>query len=986
MSARAVARRARIAVRHAALPSWISQATTTAASSSSALPSTSRSYGSSVTARQQFQDSAANVHDEAPQHRDASSKDAPSSPVPAQTTANDGQSAGESAASDSSVRQAGPSEHVLATAAPQQSNHAAASVAEDVFKIRAPAASIVGGATPRPVERAQFKSSDLRLGVKMESSLLQARETTRAKQEKQNKRGPAESGQSRNQGPSTGGSRAPAVRPNDSEVTTRIRSAIIAEDWKAAEAAVLPTDSASLDQVSLLNSPNLDLRLVPKEKSSLLDLFTEAVDKQQPCLNALIVLTNHALRTCDTTASSADQLIRWVQLVLRLDPTLDLTSFALQFGDIRKQGPHLGLDFQLAKSLVLCLLSSAARLSRSSKGEEARTLAKREAEFVMSLARGQARLRRSSLHQQALWSLIMNTSKSWPKEEALKEAVTRTKELLPVLDAVWGLDGEEPGSEMVRDEEHSTAAHAPPLEEASNVQIQGAPVRNALARRFGALVETKSWNAVDDLGKGARRAIEMGFLTHHTGDRGTSNADWTDTTSAIQIRSLLQLKRPQEAAMAWDTHVRASGGDRPSALVWSGLLSGYLTMGNWEAMRATWDSMKGQERDSHGLTTMISGLFRARLVDEALGLFDQYRRSSLCVIATYNAVLHGLATHGQISTADLLFNDMLAGPEHLRPNQGSFNTLLRANARRQDLRSVSKTLEQMDAAGVAPDVVTFTTILDGLLRAGHPNATKDVMNIIKETGVELNAQLVTALIRCTLFDQTPITAQSEGLDVLGSRDENASGHLPRAREALLMLLDMERHGPAPTGITYTAIMSGLGKMQLADFARCMKTFPATFAKSVPQRFKAESTDVLGSIAQVAPQTAFMLKLRDHMRNRSFIPSRAQNHIVLDSLLMPRWTREALLDASLARLINDAQQLFDQRAISLLKAMMERNGGMDVPSYRTWLLVLRHLIDRLRSGDPSAASKLHKALEMYGRGQQGKVDAEKNGGVGEGGER
>lgn len=254
--------------------------------------------------------------------------------------------------------------------------------------------------------------------------------------------------------------------------------------------------------------------------------------------------------------------------------------------------------------------------------------------------------------------------------------------------------------------------------------------------------------------------------TTTSGTRSTPNQpDWTPVTSSILLSGLLRSNQTELASELWSLLCRLekaqSNGKRtlPSdSRIWTGLLSGYIDKGDYQAVDSTWEllmknskfgigrSIVGQKSigppvensiniDGAAFTVMINSLFKSKRPQEAMTLFSEMRRMALerkiydsststftskVPVETFNTVLHGLSIFDRLEEAMSLFKEMISqessDPSNPKPSVATLNTLLRSSSRMGDMEALILILKSFEVLGLEPDVVTYTTVLDAFLR------------------------------------------------------------------------------------------------------------------------------------------------------------------------------------------------------------------------------------------------------------------------------
>ncbi|WVQ98145.1 hypothetical protein IAU59_005267 [Kwoniella sp. CBS 9459] len=97
-------------------------------------------------------------------------------------------------------------------------------------------------------------------------------------------------------------------------------------------------------------------------------------------------------------------------------------------------------------------------------------------------------------------------------------------------------------------------------------------------------------------------------------------------------------------------------------------------------------------------------------------------------------------------TALDLFNQACLPSSTVPINLITINTVLRHHARQADLTSMSALFSLAEKSGLKPDVVTYTTLVQGLLRAGRLMLAKKVLEDMHRQGISPNERMCSMLI------------------------------------------------------------------------------------------------------------------------------------------------------------------------------------------------------------------------------------------------
>lgn len=119
-------------------------------------------------------------------------------------------------------------------------------------------------------------------------------------------------------------------------------------------------------------------------------------------------------------------------------------------------------------------------------------------------------------------------------------------------------------------------------------------------------------------------------------------------------------------------------------------------------------------------------------------------------------------------------------------NLVTINTVLRHYARLADIPLMTSLFNLAKELKLQPDIITYTTLVQGLLRAGRLDLTKSVLNTMSQQGLDPNERM------CSMF----VSDLAQGGDRTG---------LTRAEE---MLAEMRRRRMKVGMITWTGLISG----------------------------------------------------------------------------------------------------------------------------------------------------------------------------------
>ncbi|WFC98587.1 hypothetical protein MYAM1_001317 [Malassezia yamatoensis] len=431
---------------------------------------------------------------------------------------------------------------------------------------------------------------------------------------------------------------------------------------------------------------------------------------------------------------------------------------------------------------------------------------------------------------------------------------------------------------------------------------------------------------------------------------------WTDSCWTVCLSGLLSARRSDLASQVWGAMIevqqaiRPHNSEWPPLAVWNALLDGYSRTNDYEGVKATWKVLTDPAASTRHVplaqsvsrtllrpdhlkpdlmcyTSMIAASFRAKHVETAIETFNALRNMQeqeqvTIPPETYNALLHGFCLNSRLKEAQALFHAMGTG-DVPAPTITTLNVLLRAQARQKNTNAMASILRQIPKLNLRPDVITFTTVLDALLRVTDTpeksnKAVAHVMQIMQSMDVQPNSVTFTAMIKACLHIP---------------RDDSE----PRWQVALELLHTMCTTRLAPNLITYTIVITNALKQSryIADLAK-YERIPAIFAR-LPERYGgARISDEIPWDSENAG-LRLSIVLWERMKLQMIAPSSELYCLMIQALLS---------DAGNPKLFNYGASLADE-ALHAHGALFHHHTKHDMtvplPDAKTWYAVFHPLI-------------------------------------------
>ncbi|KAG6549290.1 hypothetical protein Mapa_009276 [Marchantia paleacea] len=192
----------------------------------------------------------------------------------------------------------------------------------------------------------------------------------------------------------------------------------------------------------------------------------------------------------------------------------------------------------------------------------------------------------------------------------------------------------------------------------------------------------------------------------------------------------------------------------------------------------------------------------------------------------YNIMVGKLAANRHVEGAVLLLQEMTS--KGLKVNMVTYTTVIHALCKAGDINAALKLFAEMRASECAPNVYTYNAVMNGLGKVGRVDEALKLFADMNSTGC-----LPDVVTFNTLIDTL---GRSGGMDLAGQlfKEMEATGCTPdvvtynslihgfgkegRCSAACAVFEGMKRNGCAPDTVTYNTLMDALAKVQMWDQA------------------------------------------------------------------------------------------------------------------------------------------------------------------------
>lgn len=259
------------------------------------------------------------------------------------------------------------------------------------------------------------------------------------------------------------------------------------------------------------------------------------------------------------------------------------------------------------------------------------------------------------------------------------------------------------------------------------------------------------------------------------------------------LMAFMALRKPNQANQTWNHMIQSK--QNPDLSVWNALLKGAGITKDKDSVVKIWNTLIqcGVRPDAHLWATRMNSLIKSGYWVSAVDSFREM--SQLWLKATeaaghkgdmrtlpdiaeapkptvqcVNSLVAGLAYTGRFGELGRVLS--WASSLGIQSDAYTFNPLFKAVLLNGDQRLMDKLLSQMRAAGVRPDIATFTVMLDGIFRAGNDEEVADdeeadaavvekqaavvqLLESMRSQGITANAHTFATLIHGLLQSHPP---------------------------------------------------------------------------------------------------------------------------------------------------------------------------------------------------------------------------------------
>lgn len=219
-------------------------------------------------------------------------------------------------------------------------------------------------------------------------------------------------------------------------------------------------------------------------------------------------------------------------------------------------------------------------------------------------------------------------------------------------------------------------------------------------------------------------------------------------TLGILVKTYGQVGDLQKVLQAWEDMEKQRG--QANAVTYGCMIDACVKCGNLAKAVEIFKGMRqvGKHRNTILYTTLIKGYGLEKDLASALALFREMPLEGVPYnTITYNSIMEACIKCGNLEVAEGLLGEMLAPGNPVAPDLITFSTLLKGYCHIGEIHSALRLVLAIQARGLRCDELVFNTLLDGCVKANDLQCGIGLFEEMVESGLRPSSITHSILVR-----------------------------------------------------------------------------------------------------------------------------------------------------------------------------------------------------------------------------------------------
>ncbi|KAJ6296440.1 hypothetical protein OIU78_024317 [Salix suchowensis] len=182
------------------------------------------------------------------------------------------------------------------------------------------------------------------------------------------------------------------------------------------------------------------------------------------------------------------------------------------------------------------------------------------------------------------------------------------------------------------------------------------------------------------------------------------------------------------------------------------LIKALFMVGAFEDVYALYKGMKEMDlvADSVTYCTLIDGYCKSSRIDEALEIFDEFRKTLASSVACYNCMINGLCKNGMVDVATEVFIEL--SEKGLTFDVGIYMTLIKAIAKAESMEGVLNLIYRLENLGVDMYDTICNDTISFLCKQKCPLAATEVYMVLRKNQLLVTCKSYYSILKGLIDD------------------------------------------------------------------------------------------------------------------------------------------------------------------------------------------------------------------------------------------